>query len=78
MDKLYINHFSYSVANIIHSLYPEQHIGRFEFFGYIFFFGEFFYQPRKELLGLFLCIGKVGMEFARSEQIVIQNFAVAI
>lgn len=30
------------------------------------------------MLGLFLGISKVGMEFAGSEQIVIQNFAVVL
>jgi len=39
-------------------------VGCFEVFGYIFFFGEFIYQLEKKLLGLFLCIGKEGMEFA--------------
>ena len=35
------------------------------------FFCILFYQSRKELLGLFLGIGKVGTEFAGSEQIII-------
>jgi len=37
-----------------------------------------FYQPRKELLGLFFGIGKVRVEFSGSEQIVIQNFAMVL
>ena len=45
-------------------------------FGYAFLFGEFFYQPEKKLLCLFLSIGEVGMELAGSEQIVIQDFVV--
>ena len=64
------------IADIIHLLHPQHCIFRFKFFGYIFFFGEFFYQSEKKLLGLFLCIGKVRVEFAGSKQIVIQNFVV--
>ena len=47
-------------------------------FGDTFFFCVLFYQPRKELLGLFFGIGKVGMEFAGSKQIIIQKFAVML
>ena len=47
-------------------------------FGDAFFFGVFFYEPRKEVLGLFFDIGEVGMEFSGSEQIVIQDFAVLL
>jgi hypothetical protein len=53
-------------------------VGGFELLRDTFFFGEFIYQPRKELLGLFFGIGKVGTELSGSEQIVIQNFAVAL
>ena len=47
-------------------------------FCHAFLFGVFFYQPRKESLCLFLSIGEVGMKFAGSEQIVIQNFVVLL
>ena len=36
------------------------------------------FQPENKLLGLFFGIGKVGMEFSGSEQIIIQNFAVVL
>ena len=46
--------------------------------GESFFFGVFFYEPRKEVLGLFFDVGEVGMEPAGSEQVVIQDFAVVL
>ena len=66
--------------NIIHTNNPLHLIFFFQLFrfNYAFFFGVLFYQPRKELLSLFLGIGNVGMEFAGSEQIAIQNFAVVL
>ena len=70
--------FGSSITDIIHLLDPFHLVGCFEFFGNTFFFGVLFYQPRKELLGLFLCIGKEGMKFSGSEQIVIQNFAMVL
>ena len=47
-------------------------------FGHSLFFGVFFYEPRKELLCLFFDVCDVGMEFAGSEQIVIQDFVVLL
>ena len=47
-------------------------------FGDAFFFGVFFYEPRKELLCLFFDVCDVGMEFAGSKKIVIQNFVVLL
>ena len=80
IDDFIIYYFGCSITNIIHSLHQEHYIGWFELFSYIFFFGEFIYQLEKKLLGLFLGIGigKVGMKFAGSEQIIIQNFAVVL
>ena len=43
-----------------------------------FLFGVFFYQPRKEFLCLLFGVGEVGVEFAGSEQIVIQDFVVLL
>ena len=40
-------------------MHPEHHIGGFEFFGYIFFFGEVFYQPEKKVLRLLFNICKI-------------------
>ena len=57
---------------------PRDHIGDFELLGDAFIFSVLFYQSRKELLGLFFGIGKLGMEFAGSEQIIIQNFAMVL
>jgi hypothetical protein len=42
-------------------------IGGFELFGDAFFFGVFFYEPRKEVLCLFFDVREVGMELAGNE-----------
>ena len=63
-------------SNVVHPLNPLHLVGGFELFGDAFFFGVFFCEPRKESLCLFFDVCKVGMEFAGSEQIVIQDFAV--
>ena len=78
MDQFFEDDFFCTVSNIVQLLHPKHHIGRFEFFGYIFFFVKVFYQSEKKLLGLFFGIGKVGTKFAGSEQIVIQNFTVVL
>lgn len=46
-NQFCIYNFRCTVTDIVHLLYPQHLVGCFEFFGYIFFFGEFFYQPRK-------------------------------
>ena len=74
MDQFFEDDFFCTVSNIVHPPHPRHLVGGFELFGDIFFFGKVFYQSRKELLGLFFDIGKVGIEFSGSEQIVIQNF----
>ena len=53
-------------------------VGCFELLGYAFLFGKLIYQPKKEGLCFFLYIGKVGIELAGSEQVVIQDFAVML
>ena len=68
---LFVDNLSRSATDIVHLPHPSHWVGGFELFGYAFFFGVFFYQPEKKLLGLFLCIGKVGMEFSGSEQVII-------
>lgn len=78
VNQFCIYNFCRSIADIIHLLNPFHLVGGFELLRDTFFFGEVFYKPRKKLLGLFLGIGKVEMEFAGSEQIVIQNFAVVL
>lgn len=77
-NQFTVCNFRRFITNIIHSLHPEHHIGDFELLGDGFFFGKVFYQLEKKLLGLFLCISKVEMEFAGSDQIAIQNFAVVL
>lgn len=59
------------VADVILFSYPRHLVDGFELFVYAFFFGVFFYEPRKEFLCLFFGVSKVGIEFAGSEQIVI-------
>ena len=54
-------------SNAIHLLYPLHLVSSFEVFGYTFFFGVFFYEPRKEILRLLLDICEVGMELAGSD-----------
>lgn len=71
VNQLYIYNFRRFITDIIHLLNPFHLVDCFEFFGNTFFFGVLFYQPRKELLGLFLGIDKVGMKFAGSEQVII-------
>lgn len=77
-NHLTIHNFYCTIANIIHPSHPRQLVGSFELFDDAFFFGAFFYQPEKNGLHLFFDVGKLGMEFSRSEQIVIQNFAVVL
>ncbi len=52
------------VADIVHFLHPQHLVGFFEFFGYIFFFGKFFYQPEKHSGCLLLDVIKVCDKFA--------------
>ena len=62
--------------NIIYTLHPLHLVCCFEVFSNTCFFGVFFYEPRKKILCLFFDVCEVGMEFAGSEQIVIQDFVV--
>ena len=75
---VWIDSFDYTLSDVIHSLHPLHLIGGFELFGDAFFFGVFFYKPRKEFLRLFLDVCKRRMEFAGSEQVVIQDFTVVL
>lgn len=54
--------------DVVHLLYPQHLVGCFEFFGYIFFFGKFFYQPREHFLRLTVDIGKVAVQFSAGGQ----------
>lgn len=75
---LFVDNLVGLVADVIHSTNPLYLVGGFELFGYAFLFGEFFYQPEKKLLCLFLSISEVGMELAGSEQIVVNHFMVLL
>ena len=45
--------------DVVYLLYPQHLVGCFEFFGYIFFFGESFYQSEKHSGCLLLDVIKV-------------------
>ena len=75
---LFVDNLGGLVADVIHSTNPRHWVGGFELFSYTFFFGEFFYQSRKEGLCFFIYIGEVGIEFAGSEQIVVNHFMVLL
>lgn len=76
VDNFFAYNFNYFASNIVHPPHPRHLVGGFELFCDTFFFGVFFYQPRKESLRLFFGVGKVGMKLAGSEQIVVQHFMV--
>ena len=43
-----------SSDGIVHLLYPQHLVILFKFFGYIFFFGNFFYQLKEHIVRLFI------------------------
>ena len=63
INYFFVYYLHCSIADIIHLLYPQHLIFRFEFFRYIFFLGKLFYQPKKHILCLFVNIGKVAVQF---------------
>ena len=73
VDELFTYHLSCSATDIVHPPHPKHLVGGFELFSHTFLFGVFFYQPEKKLLRLFFGICEMGMEFAGSEQIVVQH-----
>lgn len=64
IDYICIYNFRCTITDIVYFLHPEHHIGCFEFLGYIFFFGKFFYKPRKHFLRLTVDVGKIGVQSA--------------
>lgn len=78
VNQFCIYNFCCSITDVIHLLHLEHHIGCFGFFGYIFFFGEVFYQPEKHILCLLIYIGKVSVQFTFCEQGRIKTFAVRL
>ena len=78
IDNSFVNYlYSYTMYTI-HPLHPLHLVGGFELFGDSFFFGVFFYEPRKEILCLLFDVCEVGMEPTGSEKIVIQDFAMVL
>ncbi len=65
-DHIRINSFCYTRSDVVHLLHPLHLVGSFELFGDTFFFGVFFYEPRKELLCLFFDVCEVRVELAES------------
>lgn len=49
-----IYNFRYTITDIVHLLYPQHLVILFKFFGYIFFFGNFFYQLKEHIVRLFI------------------------
>ena len=59
--KLTRNDFHSSTADVIHPLYPQHLIFRFEGFRYALFFGKLFYQPRKQCFRLLMGFRAIGV-----------------
>ena len=75
---LLVYNFRCSIANIIHLLHPEHHIGWFEFFGNISLFCKFFYQPEKKVLSLLFNICKIWIELTACQQIVVTHLMILL
>ena len=54
VHKLTRNDFHSSAADIVHSLYPQHLVFRFEGFRYALLFGKLLYQPRKHCFCLLM------------------------
>ena len=69
--KLTRNDLHSGVADVIHLLYPQYLVFRFDRFRYAFLFGEFFYQPREHFLCLPVSVGKITVQLAACQQNVV-------
>ena len=78
VNQLCIYDFCCTVTNIIHSRNPQHLIVCFKLFGYAFFFGELFYQPKEQFLCLFIYVGEICGQLAARQQIGVSDFVVLL
>lgn len=73
IDQICIHNFNGTVANVVHALYPEQLILRFELFRYDVFLAKLLDQTRIHFFRKFVDIGEMSVEFALSQEVVIED-----
>ena len=71
INKLVWNNFHSSAADVVHPLYPQHLVFRFDRFRYALFFGKLLYQPREHFLCLPVNVGKITVQLAACQQNVV-------
>ena len=74
VNYIVIYNFGGSATDVIHPSNPLHLIICFEFFGYTLTLCHQFYEPKKHILSLLIYIGKVAVQFAFQNELVVKKF----